>query len=333
MTVHLTTAAEVDRDRLDAFLARSFRPAKAAFLREHGDWWHRGPENRWLLEEGCTILGYCAVMPTEVTVGGVLREASWWVDLVIDPAARGRKLQRLFDDRIRAQPLTLGFPNAVAAAIHRRHGWGVREDLRVRMLPLVGSRLPSLQTRPRLRRLVGPILSALGRIVVAAGGFPDPSASSGHERAVGRLFSLVGQLDVRWVTTARTSAWFRWRYRDAPWPDQLRVFEAGASAAVARVAVQAGETVVRILDLVGVLDPPEVRQLVGQITQWARRQGAVQVVGLAANRITDHSLARAGMFLQAPGRSCWYSPDREIAGTIGASLHHWTFGDADHDEP
>ena len=62
------------------------------------------------------------------------------------PPFRGRGIQSLLDQEVRKRyPLLLGFPNRTAAAIHRRHGWGVREDGRVYLLPLRPSRLRSVQ--------------------------------------------------------------------------------------------------------------------------------------------------------------------------------------------
>ncbi len=76
-------------------------------------------------------MAYCAVIPTAMRVAGERVDAAWWVDLVVDPDHRGRGLQRAFDEKVRAAaPLIVGFPNTLAAVIHRKHGWGVREDSR-----------------------------------------------------------------------------------------------------------------------------------------------------------------------------------------------------------
>ncbi len=133
----ILTASDVQESELDGFLQRFYGSARANFLRTSGNWRHHSARNRWVVRERDEIAGYCAVIPVTVLVAGRPRNAIWWVDLIVAPEYRGRGLQTLFDQEILGQSsLKLGFPNALAARIHRRHGWGVREDLRSLLLPL-----------------------------------------------------------------------------------------------------------------------------------------------------------------------------------------------------
>ena len=75
---------------------------------------------------------------------GCPREALWWTDLVVAPEFRGRGLRTLMDREVRSRTdLMLGFPNLLAAGIHLRHGWGVRDDLRALLAPIVPARRPA----------------------------------------------------------------------------------------------------------------------------------------------------------------------------------------------
>ena len=69
-------------------------------------------------------------------IDGQTHQAHWLVNIIVDPAFRGRGLQRMMDQRLKEMcDLLLGFPNALAAKIHRKHGWGVREHHRTVLLP------------------------------------------------------------------------------------------------------------------------------------------------------------------------------------------------------
>src|SRR5687767_8014483 len=142
------TADEVAPEALAAFLAKVYKPGKAAFLAEHGAWWYRGNANRWLMyDERGDIAAYCAIIPTRALLGGQAVESLWWVDLIVLPEHRGKGLQHVLDERVRdARDLKLGFPNELAAKIHLKHGWGVRDDLRWMVAPLMPHRLKRVQS-------------------------------------------------------------------------------------------------------------------------------------------------------------------------------------------
>src|SRR6185295_1878928 len=133
----IVTAGEVEPARLHAFLTHAYGPEKSEFLHRHGRWWHHGDENRLLVVRDGEIAGYCAVIPTRCRVDGVVHDGVWWVDLIVLPEFRGQGLQTMLDEALRSRvDLKLGFPNPFAAILHRKHGWGVREDWRAALLPL-----------------------------------------------------------------------------------------------------------------------------------------------------------------------------------------------------
>lgn len=334
--IEVRTVAEVDQAAVDELLGRHFRPAKAAFLREHGTWWHRGDENRWVLLEGGEVLGYCAVIPTRIAVGGEPVDASWWVDLVIDPAARGRKLQRHFDDLIRSRPLTLGFPNALAAAIHRRHGWGVREDLQVRLLVLDASQFLAARSMPRWQHLLlGPPL-VLGAFCFGGGGavvgdYSVDPLDEGHLADLARLAAESRAARPLEVATWHDASTLRWRYLEAPWSSEHFVVRSRQAAAILRIVEGSGR-VARILEC-WFGDGTEDSSLYAACVGAARSLGAHQLTVLAPVVARGRAAGRAGLLLRARGRFCWYTTNSSLATSIDQATHLWTLGDSDHDEP
>ncbi len=334
--IEVCTVAEVDKAVVDDFFGRHFRPAKAAFLREHGTWWHRGDDHRWVLLEDGEILGYCAVIPSRIAVGGEPVDASWWVDLVIDPAARGRKLQRHFDDLIRSRPLTLGFPNALAAAIHRRHGWGVREDLQVRLLVLDAAAFLAARRMPLWRRLLLRPPLALGALIfrgrgAASGAYSVEPLEQRHLADLEALAARSRAARPNAVATWHDAATLGWRYLEAPWGSEHFVVRSPDAAAIVRIVEGSGR-VARILESWfgdGVEDP----RLYAACVWAARSVGAYQATMLAPAVARGRAAGRAGLALRARSRFCWYTTNTVLASSIDQATHLWTLGDSDHDEP
>ncbi len=346
LTPEVRDAAGVDPEDLDTFLARHYSPAKVAFLRQSGRWWHRGDHNRWVVTVGGRIAAYCAVIPCVCLVEGRPTPAVWWVDLFVAEEHRGTGLQRLLDLRVRdSAGLVLGFPNALAARVHRRHGWGVSEVPRVMLLPLRPANLKAVEER---RGLAGLGIRAAAAAVVPAAAvlrgvltsfrpgdsWQEPVFDA--RRAAALFAATVGPTV---VTTLRDPESLAWRYAEGPDAADTRVFAAGpggtpAAMVVTRTLVRSGRKVVRILDVVGSLDSsryigPAVRLACGE----AARSGAVQVTVLASNAGLRRLLLGLGFVVRAKTRFCWWSRDSAVMDAIGASPLHWVLGDSDNDEP
>ena len=142
----IVTAKEIEAEKLDRFMRKCFSRRKSDFLRLFGEWRHRGDENRFVvLDEKSDCVGYFASIPVEIRLGDKVYPARWWMDLYVPPEHRGKGIQRATDLRAKRQgSLHFGFPNHLAAKIHRKHGWKVRDDLKVRMLPLKVNQIPHL---------------------------------------------------------------------------------------------------------------------------------------------------------------------------------------------
>jgi len=339
-------AGEVDRASLNRFLGRVYQPEKAAFLERHGAWWYRGQDNRWVLEDGGEVVAYSAVMPTRLLVGGESVETVWWIDLVVDPNHRGRGLQKVFDDRVRsAAPLVVGFPNAVAAKIHLRHGWGVREDLRVLLMPL----------RPREVGAVRSLRGWKGHAVRTVAAVLSPAAFAVRRRlrsfrprfarridvpdpaALANVFTRRTEMAA--TTTLRDKSYFRWRFFEAPYHGDLSFFGAGRGgrvdvAAITRRVEKEGRTAVRVLDLFGDLGDSElVREVMLLVARNAVEVGANQVTVMATDAGLRGVLRRVGFIASTISRFCWWSADGGLMNHLANGQGLWSLADSDNDEP
>lgn len=341
--VTVCPASQVDQQELHAFLRRFFGDAKAEFLRLHGTWWHRGEKNRWVLRDGDSVAGYCAVIPTTCLVAGRPRDAVWWVDLVIAPEYRGRGLQTLFDDLVRGRGrLLLGFPNALAAEIHRHHGWGVREDLRSLLLPLDPRRVSAVRRASGIRGAA--LRLAAGALVPGAflwrrhlAVYRPTSARRLREPDFETLAAAAEQMDSRWLTTLRDASYLRWRFGEGPFPHRIYVAGDGPRPQLVLITRRiglGGTRVERWLDLFGDLDD---RRLLDDLLRCAAgdaaRGGVAQITALAAHPSIHSALRRQGFVAGSSARFCWLDDERETMRAITEAPHHWCLGDSDNDEP
>lgn len=339
----LVHAEAVADDQLFGFFRKSFGESKARFLQRHGEWWHRDKRNQFLVVDRSEILAYSALIPSRILVGRTAREAVWLVDVMVDPHHRGRGLQTILDQAICSRPeIKLGFPNLPAARIHRRHGWGVREDLRwhrlvLRPRDLVAARRSQGHSTAwaAAALLLTPLALLLSCVLRhTSAGRTRVSKTRDFERLAGIFEAHEGQR----ATTLRDRDQIAWRYSSAPYADQLRSYigetdSRGRVALVARTVNGARPRQVRILDLFGDLrDQRLVAEVLRSCARDAVAQGAIQVTALSSSKEVRRCLRRSGFFLETKARFCWHTSDPTVSKDLGSTCH-WVLGDSDNDEP
>jgi hypothetical protein len=341
----LERADNISRTDLNAFVNQNFSASKASFLEKHGSWWYGGDRNRWVIMVGDQIAAYCAVIPAQVWLNSQSESALWWVDLVVAAQYRGQGLQSIFDREIlQRSEIKLGFPNELAARIHRKHGWGVREDLSVLMLPLEPLRLKQVREAQGARRL---LYFILGLVLSAwAGWYQFRALRMGTTRTreidspsaelLAGVFARYKQAGT--CTTRRDEDFFRQRYLDSPYRDQYRYFIYGQATAPSHYAItrqvqDAAGKILRILDIFGDFqDRSATRELLRYVGSQAVKQQAAAVTALCSLPELAESLRAAGFIIKSKARFCWFSERKEIKTAL-AGRSHWTLGDSDNDEP
>lgn len=344
--VELLTAENVDPAKLAGFLQNEYPPSKSCFLIHHGAWWHRSDANRLVILVDELVAGYCAVIPVRVWAAGQERSALWWVDLIISLQFRGRGLQTLFDRRVREMgDLLLGFPNEVAAKIHRKHGWGVREDLKLLLLPLWPSQVKSVRAADGARgvilrnaALALTPLASLWRWRIA---MMRPSAPARIvERPSASLLASVyqNQQPLALNATFRDEAHFEWRYFASPHIDEYTFYTAGDPRSpshylVARHLGQGDLRYTRILDVFGdFTDLPALHSLFLLALKDASVHHSCQVTILTSIPELPPILRRLGFFISVPVSFCWQSQLPELMAAF-AGKNYWILADSDNDAP
>jgi GNAT superfamily N-acetyltransferase len=340
------TADEVSPSDLAAFLAKVYKPSKAAFLAEHGAWWYHGNENRWLMQDDGEIVAYCAIIPTRALLGGQVEESLWWVDLIVLPEHRGKGLQHILDQRVRdARDLKLGFPNELAAKIHLKHGWGVRDDLHWMVAPLMPHRLKRVQSGEGAKGLglrIGASLlrpvAALWRMVLARYRVRNAREVTSPDASTLSAVFTRHNAHTPITTTYRDAAFIQWRYLDAAYRDQLRIYTAGPADSPTHVLITrtfeaAHARITRVLDVFGDFDDAAgLRAILRLGLRDAVKAGSAELVAIASEPRVIAALRSAGCILSVGGLFCWHSPSAAKMETLARSACHWTFADSDNDE-
>jgi GNAT superfamily N-acetyltransferase len=345
MSAAVVPIDQVDAAELRDLLERAYGPTKCAFLEAHGAWWHRGNEHRLALVVDETVAGYCAVIPTTCSVSGEAVPAVWWIDLYIAPEFRGRGLQTLMDEAVKEiADLKLGFPNELAAKIHRKHGWGVREDLRVVMLPL--------QPRKVMEGRGGHGMK--GRLLQASAALLEPLAAGWRWRLKRHRPATVRRLDdpdpevlasvferhrsSQVTTTWRDADFLRWRFMEAPYREQLNVFVAGPERAPTQYLITRhvpGDDGIRtrVLDLFGnFADVNSLQALLRAANRDAVQRGAIQVTAMLSLPELLPAFRAEGFIATTQARFCWLASEVSRMRPFGDAAH-WTLADSDNDTP
>lgn len=338
----LLTAEQAQPELLNEFLRRVYPPLKSAFLIEHGAWWHHNNANRLVILVEGQIAGYCAVIPAQVWIAGQIRTALWWVDLIIDPEYRGRGLQSLFDERVRGMcDLLLGFPNDVAGRIHRKHGWGVRADMPILLLPLWPLQVKMVRSGGWVRRAGALALSPLAMLWRAWLAFQRPGHAWRMERfdaqTLADIFQRAPRAGIN--TTWRDADYFTWRYGQAPDSGDYAFYLAGPRETpthflIARYITQPdGVRYARFLDIFGDFsDTLALRDLFLLALQDCIRHGAGQVTLLAGQPELQVLARGMGFLFPAPVGFCWLGDSPALMNAL-AGENYWTLGDSDNDAP
>lgn len=343
--IELLDASKIEASDLDAFLRQVYTPRHCRFLREHGEWWHRGNSNRLVILVDGTMAGYCSLIPANIRVGERVHPALWWVDLIIKPEFRGRGLQSRFDQHVRGSAsLLLGFPNDIAGRIHRKHGWGVREDERMILLPLIPSQIRMVRSA---KGLPGGLLR-VGTTVL------DPLAATWKRRITnlsantarrissvdGSILSEIFQRNVSagCNTTWRDEAYFDWRYKNAPKPEEYSCYVSGPESPthyiIARhVLRDDGFKGTRILDLFGDFrDHAAIQGLLISAIREAVAHGSSQVTLMASDPNLRDTARQLGFIISRRFGFCWWSEKPDLMDAFGKN-NYWTLGDSDNDAP
>ena len=341
----ILTGADVPAEQLAAFLREIYPPAKSTFLINHGEWLYRSKENQWVVVGDGEIIAYCGIIPAACSLSGQKKTGLWWVDLFVLPKYRGRGIQTLIDQKMRAAAdLKLGFPNALAARIHRKHKWGVREDGHILLLPFEPVRVNAVVRGEGVRGLFMKAAAALLTPAMKA-------LSWRYRRYVPRNARRLQDVDSQFIagifedrengeiiTTYRDHEYVEWRFLAAPYAANLAFYTSGPVekpkiCLVARYLERTNGLVVRMLDIFGnMTDETGIRDIVSLAVRDAAQAGAVQVTAMSFLPSLTSLLRRQGFIFSDTGRFCWHSEASEIMAAF-AGLQHWALADSDNDEP
>jgi GNAT superfamily N-acetyltransferase len=327
-------------------LEEAFGPTKRQFLAEQGDWWYRRGRRLAVTYEG-ELAAYYVLVPTVCQVNGVETPATWGVDLYVRTRFRGRGIQKVLDQAAHElSALHLGFGNELSAAICRRQGGRVRDDMWTLSLPLRPAR--ALATRK--------VPGARGALLGAAALGLSPSAAVFRRYAARYRPKHAEQVDspdlADWertfrdhmsphlVATVRSQAFLTWRYLMAPYRSELAFYVVGSrdnvsQCAVARYTDSEDGTRVQILDVFGNLEEEtHLADLVRTIVRDAAIRGAVEVRTMLCPRGAVETFRRA-RFLARPcgARFIWMARDPTVHSWLFQAPLHWTLGDSDLDNP
>jgi GNAT superfamily N-acetyltransferase len=345
----LREASMLPEQERHSFFRKAFPGKKPAFLSANASWaYHNSAAIYFVQDEAGTIAGYNALIESHVWLGDKALSCLWLVDIIVLPEYRGQGLQRLLDEAVRDLPqLRLGFPNAVAAPIHKKHGWGVRQEGYKLTLPLSLRVSKRVQYSKKIPGHLGRFVSALVSPVYCLQWSWRARRYQGKQSQ--RLLQVDAKVladvflahlpDTTLLTSYRDFAFIQWRYLDAPYADELRYYVAGQAESpslvlITRLMEHHDLRTLRILDIFGNLnDAAAIEDILRLALRDAADDGLEQITVIASHPKLLQVLATLGFWFKQSIDFCWYSTDKNLMEVVGAKQSHWVFADSDFDYP
>ncbi|MFZ7094488.1 GNAT family N-acetyltransferase [Primorskyibacter sp. 2E233] len=317
----------------------------------------------WLAEDGGRIIGTIAVQDGALWVGGRAVPASWIVDVMVHPEARGRGLSHRIHDRViverkvlvtltmaaatrrvaeRAGCLTLG-PVGQFILPHGLSGRTVARFLKYK------SQFGSLGRRRLLRAFVsteiGPwIVAALGRATAKARRLSAPKPSAGTDATAIREVSLFpDEIDTLWqqarphfpVVFERSAQFLNWRFVDCPGLTYRRFLLYRGDALAGYLVTRVGEPEELPLGVVADAfalpdDPATLDALLAHaVAVLAPESDYLEAA--ASHPAWQQALRRAGFLRTRTMRPTVVCTDPVLRDELASFLDDWHFTKADHD--
>jgi hypothetical protein len=358
-----------DWPRIAAFIDRTYGSSAPFKGRARWDWQFRQtPYDRekrglapvWIAVDADDVVGQLALQPGLLWLDGAALQVGWIVDVMVDPAHRGRGLSHKINDAIVLSGRTLVTLTMAAAtrSIMERAGCVTLPPVRqmVRVDHLSGQTVSVLLSRAKENRAnwgrlidlfiatrVGPALVAFALTVAARlvpgrlfgprptpalqdSGLPDPAAV---DRLAAALVAKTGAM------FDRSARFFAWRFGAAP-DLEYRFAQGPDGARPEAIVVWRMPTAVELPvgTLVDVLADPDDSAAMGAgidhaLAAMSGRCEAV-IAGASDPRFI-WELRRRGFVTVKTHHPTVVSSDRDLLASLVAHKGSWHFSKADHD--
>ena len=339
----ILTADKVKSEKIALLFSQAFGERKSDFLIQHGSWLHKSDDNRFVIVQNGNPVGYCGIIPTKIAVNGKIHDIVWWNDLWIHPDFRGRGLEKLFDKKITEfKEIKLGFPNKIAATIHKKHGWFVRENLRTRFLPVFPLRLPKIMRSTGIWKIIyfllAGALNPFQMIIREKYRNFKPLFSWKISHPNVEQFATIFQknLDRNTVTVFKDTDFFRWRYWECPYFDELSFYFCGdrenpTHYLITRILRKNGQKIGRILDMDGNLNAPEnFVDMIKHATRDFIKKDVVQISAMATTEEIDRIFRKSNFYFFLKSRFCCKTSNGAILSPMKNRIR-FHFADSDND--
>ncbi|NOZ07576.1 MAG: GNAT family N-acetyltransferase, partial [FCB group bacterium] len=292
------SADEADPQQLKTLLDSCFAEEKSDFLRSQGSWYCNGRENQYVIATSPSeYVGYFALIPARLRVDEEVFPGAWLIDIYVLREHRVRRYESAADAFMREKyGLLIGFPNILAAKIHKKHGWGVRDDLKLQMFPLQPLKIPLVREARGLKgavlkaaALLGTPLLQILKLTVSLTSTHGITKTQKADPDV--LAALDSKMPVRFRTIVRDRSYFQWRFLSAPHADQFKYYLAQGETGelelglITRTFTRDGVTITRIVDLIGAVTNAELlKRAVGEVLRDAAKAGSAYVSVISSLR-------------------------------------------------
>ena len=305
--------SQYSESKVSSFLKNVISSRKSHSLNEIGSYISKGDKNRFVLCLGENIIGYFSIIPSFINLFGEKKKNIWWIDLIIQKNHRGFGYQSLVDTFIRKMDaLKFGFPNALAAEIHKKHNWNVSKNFQVLLLPLEpdiilkNSRLNFFLRYfyKTIFIILFPLLKASKYVFTNYNVKWSSKLNDLNPNIFENVFLKYS--NDRLITTWRDKAHFNYRYLLSPNKKEMDFYITKKNNEVTHYCItrrvnDKGSLKVRILDIFGNFqDQERLKDLIKLVIKTSINQGASQITTLATIPKMKNIFKNCGFLINTP---------------------------------
>lgn len=346
--IRVVSAAEIAEDEFVRFIQQVYHAETAAYILANRNWLYRDFSQSLGALKGDTLVGFSGTIPFQYSYTGQVHDGLWWVNLIVDPAERGKGIQRLIGDALKSRGVTKGaFTNVTSHAIFGKQGWIAVTHFKTRLLPLrfsdlkqikhaEGSKGKALRTAAWLAGPVNSLLRLYFRSYTAR--YSRKVDIRTHIELLAQMYQTFNQ-PAPIITNVRDRAYLTWRYLQCPHADEIICYvaqrasdEAPAAALTARIYRDSAGLAVRILDLFGDLSSKALlNDLMRALIRDAVQAGVYQVTVMDTLHDLRPLLLNNGFVLSSMRHFNWYDQDAALMALFQQNGSYWVIADSDND--
>jgi len=337
------STSQLDAGKVDDFMKQCFARDKCDFLKKYGNWLYNGNENRYIIFDSDTPVGYFGLIPSKINIDGKEYKTLTSMDLYVPAQYRGKGIMQTIDNYVKSkESIITSFPNSISYKIYKKYGYAITNKNSIMVFPI---RPLHILKHKKFNTFSRYILFCLFSIFEPLSFLfrkwcNNKSIKYTHElknpsiKFLENIFKMQSK-DI--VTTIRDESFIKRRFFDSPFFSQYNFFVGGSQNSqsivlVTRILIHKGVKQTRVLDIFGNLnDKDGLLDLIRFVIKDSIKKNSAYITFHVSLSSLFATLLKSGFFPIARSRFRCLHNSANLMQEIMQKKAHWSLSDSDND--